>query len=145
MRSATTRSSSPAPTGRAIRSEIPGVGQAISDKIAELAPTGHLAFYDRLAAEVPAGLRRPAAGSRASARRRSGSSPSRSAIADLDGLREAAQGGRMRTVKGLSEKAEASILAGIASLETRAATGCCWARPRRSSSGSSPSWGQCPA
>ncbi len=35
---------------------IPGVGPAISDKIAELATTGRLAFYERLAAEVPPGL-----------------------------------------------------------------------------------------
>ncbi|HEY7827999.1 MAG TPA: PHP domain-containing protein, partial [Candidatus Limnocylindrales bacterium] len=40
-------------------------------------------------------------------------------INDLDGLRAAAQEGRIRTVKGLSDKTEASILAGIASLETR--------------------------
>ena len=35
---------------------IAGVGQAISDKIAELATTGRLGFHDRLAAEVPPGL-----------------------------------------------------------------------------------------
>jgi DNA polymerase (family 10) len=98
--------------------KIAGVGQAISDKIAELARTGHLAFYDRLAAEVPAGLigllRVPGVGPK-TVRILSESL----GIADLDGLRAAAQGGRLRTVKGLSEKAEASILAGIASLDTR--------------------------
>ena len=41
---------------RARRRTIPGVGKAISDKIAELATTGHLAFYDRLRAEVPPSL-----------------------------------------------------------------------------------------
>ena len=35
---------------------IPGVGAAISDKIAELATTGRMAFYDRLRAEIPPGL-----------------------------------------------------------------------------------------
>ncbi|MEJ7695760.1 MAG: helix-hairpin-helix domain-containing protein [Candidatus Limnocylindrales bacterium] len=35
---------------------IPGVGAAIGDKLVELARTGRLAFYDRLAAEVPPGL-----------------------------------------------------------------------------------------
>jgi len=98
--------------------KIAGVGQAISDKIAELARTGHLAFYDRLAAEVPAGLigllRVPGVGPK-TVRILSESLE----IADLDGLRAAAQGGRLRTVKGLSERAEASILAGIASLDTR--------------------------
>jgi len=38
------------------RPKVPGVGQAISDKIAELATTGHMAFYDRLRAEVPPSL-----------------------------------------------------------------------------------------
>jgi DNA polymerase (family 10) len=98
--------------------KIAGVGQAISDKIAELSRTGHLAFYDRLAAEVPAGLlgllRVPGVGPKTVQILHESL-----AIADLDGLRSAAQGGRLRTVKGLSEKAEASILAGIAALDTR--------------------------
>jgi DNA polymerase (family X) len=98
--------------------KIAGVGQAISDKIAELSRTGHLAFYDRLAAEVPAGLlgllRVPGVGPKTVQILHESLG-----IADLDGLRSAAQGGRLRTVKGLSEKAEASILAGIAALDTR--------------------------
>ena len=36
--------------------KIPGVGAAIDAKIAELATTGHMAFYDRLRAEVPPAL-----------------------------------------------------------------------------------------
>ena len=98
---------------------IPGVGQAISDKLAELSTTGHLAFYDRLSAEVPAGL--------VALLRVPGVGPKTVRILhetigvdNLDDLRKAAQEGRIRTVKGLSEKAETSILAGIASLETRA-------------------------
>src|SRR6187455_2735623 len=35
---------------------VPGVGKAISDKIAELATTGRMAYYDKLSAEVPPGL-----------------------------------------------------------------------------------------
>ena len=35
---------------------LAGVGPAIGDKIDELARTGHLDFYDRLAEEVPPGL-----------------------------------------------------------------------------------------
>ena len=98
--------------------KIPGVGQAISDKIDELSRTGRLAFYDRLAAEVPAGL--------IGLLKVQGVGPKtvkvlheELGIADLAGLRAAAEGGRLRTVKGLSEKAEASILAGIAALDTR--------------------------
>ena len=33
--------------------QIPGVGKAISDKLQELATTGHLAYYERLRAEIP--------------------------------------------------------------------------------------------
>jgi len=36
--------------------KIPGVGQAISDKIAELVATGHMAYYERLRAEIPPSL-----------------------------------------------------------------------------------------
>ena len=35
------------------RPKVPGVGQAISDKIAELVTTGSMRFYDKLRAEVP--------------------------------------------------------------------------------------------
>ena len=98
---------------------IAGVGQAISDKIDELSRTGRLAFYERLSAEVPAGLvgllRVPGVGPKTVRILHESL-----AIGSLDELRAAAQAGRLRTVKGLSEKAEASILAGIATLETRA-------------------------
>ncbi len=36
--------------------EIPGIGQAISDKITELVTTGHLGYYEALKAEFPAGI-----------------------------------------------------------------------------------------
>ncbi|MGD8760231.1 MAG: hypothetical protein PVJ07_08265, partial [Anaerolineales bacterium] len=36
--------------------EIPGVGEAISKKIEELLQTGKLAFFEKLAAEVPSSL-----------------------------------------------------------------------------------------
>lgn len=98
---------------------IPGVGQAISDKLAELSQTGHLAFYDRLSAEIPAGLvgllRVPGVGPKTVRILHESIG-----VDNLDDLRKAAQEGRIRTVKGLSDKAEASILAGIASLENRA-------------------------
>ena len=35
------------------RPKVPGVGQAISDKIAELVTTGSMRFYDKLRAEIP--------------------------------------------------------------------------------------------
>src|SRR5690242_8258244 len=35
---------------------IPGVGAAITDKIVEIATTGHMAYYERLREEIPASL-----------------------------------------------------------------------------------------
>ena len=36
--------------------EIPGVGEAIAKKIAELVTTGELAYFDKLKAEFPPGI-----------------------------------------------------------------------------------------
>jgi DNA polymerase (family 10) len=97
---------------------IAGVGQAISDKIAELARSGHLAFYDRLVAEVPPSLvellRIPGVGPRTVRILNE-----ELGIETLEDLRQAAEAGRLRTVKGLSEKTEQSVLEGIAALEAR--------------------------
>ena len=46
--------------GRDLR-ELPGVGQAISDKIKELVATGGLGYYERLKAEFPEQARLQAA------------------------------------------------------------------------------------
>ncbi len=97
---------------------IPGVGQAISDKIDELARTGHLAFYDRLVAEVPPSLvellRVPGVGPKTVK-----ILYEELGIESLEDLRQAAEASRLRSVKGLSEKTEQSILEGIAALEAR--------------------------
>ena len=97
---------------------IPGVGQAISDKIAELVETGRLRFYDRLRAEIPPSLVEmlevPGLGPRTVRLVHE-----ELGIATLEELRVAAQEGRLRTVKGLSAKSEASILEGIAALANR--------------------------
>jgi DNA polymerase (family 10) len=96
----------------------PGVGAAIADKITELATTGHMAFYDRLRAEIPPTLvdllRIPGVGPKTvrvvweSA-----------GIADVDGLRRAAEAGRLRTIKGISAGTEQRIIEGIEKLESR--------------------------
>ena len=97
---------------------IEGVGQAIGDKLTELARTGRLRFHDRLLAEFPASLvdllQVPGLGPRTVRLLHE-----TLGIEGLEELREAAQTGRIRTVKGLSERTEASILSGIAALETR--------------------------
>ena len=95
---------------------IPGVGAAIGDKIAELATTGRMAFLDRLRSEVPASLvellRIPGLGPRTIRQIHEGLG-----IQTLDGLREAAEAGTLRQLRGLSARTEALILEGIARLE----------------------------
>jgi len=100
------------------RRPIPGVGQAISDKITELATTGRMAFHDRLRAEIPASLvdllAIPGVGPKTVRLVWEGLG-----IETLDDLRRAAEGGRLRGLKGISAGAEQRILEGIAALENR--------------------------
>ena len=97
---------------------IPGVGAAIGDKLAELARTGHLAFYDRLAAEVPPGLvellRIPGLGPK-TVRQIYGEL----GIETMEDLRQAAEAGTLRSLRGLTAKTEQLVLEGIRRLETR--------------------------
>jgi DNA polymerase (family 10) len=100
------------------RRPIPGVGQAIADKITELATTGHMALHERLRAEIPSTLvdllRIPGVGPKTVRLVWEGLG-----IADLDGLRQAAEEGRLQTIRGISATAEERILEGIRQLETR--------------------------
>jgi len=97
---------------------IPGVGAAIGDKLAELARTGHLAFYDRLAAEVPPGLvellQIPGLGPK-TVRQIYGEL----GIETMEDLRQAAEAGTLRSLRGLTAKSEQLVLEGIRRLETR--------------------------
>jgi DNA polymerase (family 10) len=97
--------------------KIAGVGAAISDKITEIVTTGRMAYYDKLTAEVPPSLvellRIPGLGPRTV----------RQIWLDLgvltmDDLRQAAEAGRIRELRGLSERTEQIILEGIQRLET---------------------------
>ena len=91
---------------------IPGVGKAISDKLMELATTGHLAFHERLRAEIPASLvellRIPGLGPKTVRQLNQ-----ELGIASIDELREAAVSGRLRGLRGLSERTETLVLEGI--------------------------------
>jgi DNA polymerase (family 10) len=98
--------------------KIPGVGQAISDKISELVATGRMSMLDRLRTEIPASLvallRIPGLGPRTVRQIYQGLG-----IETIEDLRHAAEAGTLRTLKGLSEKTETMILEGITALETR--------------------------
>jgi DNA polymerase (family 10) len=113
---------SPVEVARAYREgkppSIPGVGKAIADKLAELATTGRSEYRDKLLAEFPTTLlemlRLPGVGPKTV----------RLIYRDLgvktvDELRVAAESGRIRSLKGLSERTEQLILEGIARLERR--------------------------
>jgi DNA polymerase (family 10) len=98
--------------------KVPGVGQAISDKIAELVTTGHMRFYDKLREEIPPSLvgllRIPGLGPKTVRQ-----IYEELGIETLEDLRLAAEAGTLQTLKGLSAKTESLILAGIAALEAR--------------------------
>jgi DNA polymerase (family 10) len=98
--------------------KVPGVGQAISDKIAELVTTGQMRFLEKLRAEVPASLvellQIPGLGPKTVRQLHE-----ELGIATLDQLRQAAESGSIREVRGLSERTEQLILEGIDRLETR--------------------------
>jgi DNA polymerase (family 10) len=103
-------------TGKAPR--IAGVGKAISDKIEELATTGQLRYLDRLRAEMPASLvgllELPGLGPKTVRQLHQ-----ELGITTMDDLRAAAESGRLRTVKGMSERTEALVLDGLARLAAR--------------------------
>ena len=98
--------------------KIPGVGQAISDKITELVSTGHMAFLDRLRTEVPASLvellRIPGIGPRTVRL-----VYEQLGIETIEDLRQAAEAGTLRNLRGVSERTEKQILDGITALESR--------------------------
>jgi DNA polymerase (family 10) len=96
--------------------KVPGVGQAISDKIAEYVATGRMAYLERLRAEVPASLvellQIPGLGPKTVRQLHE-----RLGILTLGDLEAAARAGRVRTIRGLSERTEAMILEGVDRLE----------------------------
>ena len=95
---------------------IPGVGKAIADKLTELARTGRLAYYDRLRQEVPPSLvemlRIPGLGPRTVRLIHE-----ELGIETVEDLRQAAEAGTLRALKGLSARTEQLILEGIEKLE----------------------------
>jgi DNA polymerase (family 10) len=96
--------------------KLPGAGAALSAKLAELAETGELAYHQKLRAQVPEGLldmlRVPGVGPRTVKQLHD-----ELGIDSVEALRAAAADGQLRGLKGLSQRTEENVLAGIARLE----------------------------
>lgn len=95
--------------------EIPGIGQTLADKITEMLTTGRLAFYERLAEELPVGL--------VDIMRVNGVGPKKAMlfwkeaqVTTLAELETAARAGKLRTLAGMGEKSEKKIIEGIEAL-----------------------------
>ena len=98
--------------------QVPGVGEAIAEKIGELLDTGRLEFYEKLKNEIPESLLEllevPDMGPK-----RAGLVWKGLGVTDLAGLARAASEGRLKGLPGLGAKSEAKILKGLDDLETR--------------------------
>jgi DNA polymerase (family X) len=111
---------SPVEVARAYREgrppEIPGVGKAIADKIAEAATTGRMAYHDKLLAEFPPTLldllRLPGMGPKTVR-----AVYTELGVRTLDELKTAAEAGRLRSVRGLSQRTEEQVVKAIEGLE----------------------------
>ena len=97
---------------------IPGIGETLATKIDELMRTGRLGAYEKLQAQVPAGvvamLQVPDVG------------PKRAAlfwkelgITSVEALEQAVREGRLRDLPGMGAKSEEKVLAGIEALKRR--------------------------
>jgi DNA polymerase (family 10) len=98
--------------------KIQGVGQAIRDKLTELVTTGRLAYHENLRAEFPPTLvdllEVPGIGPRTVKLVYEALG-----VESVEDLRQAAEAGRLRTIKGLSARTEEAVIAGIEQLESR--------------------------
>jgi DNA polymerase (family 10) len=96
--------------------KLPGAGAAIGAKLAELAETGELGYHAKLRAQVPEGLldilRVPGVGPRTVKQLHD-----ELGIDSVEALRAAATDGQLRALKGLSQRTEENVLAGIARLD----------------------------
>ncbi|HUG09834.1 MAG TPA: DNA polymerase/3'-5' exonuclease PolX [Opitutaceae bacterium] len=93
--------------------EVKGIGEALALKIIELHTTGRLVFYDKLKADVPAGLLEilevPGVGPK-----KVRALNQRLGITDIDGLIAACREGKVASLEGFGEKTQQKILEGIA-------------------------------
>lgn len=94
---------------------LPGIGKVLAAKIDELMRTGRLEAYEKLRAQVPAGvvemLRIPGVGPK-----RAAAFWKELGIEGVEALEEAAREGRLRELPGVGAGTERQILAGIGEL-----------------------------
>lgn len=98
--------------------EVPGIGQAIAEKIDEILTTGKLGFLERLEAEVPPSLLEllqvPDVGPKKAALfwKQAG-------VTNLSELETAVRNGKLKGLPGMGARSEARIIAGIEVLGRR--------------------------
>jgi DNA polymerase (family 10) len=96
--------------------DVPGIGEAIRDKVVELVRSGRLEYFEKLRASVPAGvvalLDVPSLGPK-----KARQLWKELGVEDLDALRKACEQGRLRDLKGFGEKSQAKILEGLRYLQ----------------------------
>ncbi|MDW8185668.1 MAG: DNA polymerase/3'-5' exonuclease PolX [Anaerolineae bacterium] len=101
---------------------IPGVGEAIEEKIDALLRTGHLELYERLKSEIPQSLLEmrqiPEMGPK-----RIKAVWEKLGITTVEELEEAARAGKLRSLPGFGPKLESKILAGIEGVKRRKIAG----------------------
>jgi DNA polymerase (family 10) len=99
--------------------EIPGVGEALARKIAEMVETGRMSYFDRLTSEIPSGvldlLRVPGIGVSTA-----GLVWRELGVTGVDQLEEACRSGALRRLPGMGPKKEEIIQAGIAAFRREA-------------------------
>ena len=97
---------------------LAGVGKAIDEKLAELADTGRLRYYERLRQDVPPSvatlLQVPGLGPRTA-----GELWRQANISTLDQLEAAAAAGTLRELKGMTARTEQRLLAALQVLRKR--------------------------
>jgi DNA polymerase (family 10) len=95
--------------------DIPNIGDTLAAKINEMLETGKLELYDRLTAEIPAGV--------VDIMHINGVGPKKAkmfweklSITSLAALEEAARGGKLRDLPGMGAKSEQKVIEGIEAL-----------------------------
>lgn len=98
--------------------DIPGVGEAIEEKIRELLRTGRLEYFEQLKQDFPPKLRDlmdvPGVGPKTAVRLWQ-----ELGIEDVEALEQAAEDGRIASLKGLGEKRAQALLRSLRELKTK--------------------------